>query len=222
MLKLCLWLVLAFVLLGCGRPHADLELQYRLQALESQVQEMQQEIAAQERPQDQELKPTKAPQVSADAQEIALEETQIQENIEQESEQEALQDKALESEAEKLYQQALDSLLQGEPAQARVMLQEFLETHHDHALAPNAYYWLGEAHYVQEKYPQAILTFKEVSNKFPDNHKVPDSLLKMGYAYANMDQLSNARFYLQTLSERYPETKAAELARQRLSELDLE
>jgi TolA-binding protein len=41
----------------------------------------------------------------------------------------------------------------------------------------------------------------------------------MGYAYANLSQNDNARFYLQRLVEQYPASHSARLARERLQNL---
>ena len=117
------------------------------------------------------------------------------------------------------YRRALNTLLSGSSSEAQDMFQSFLEAHPESDLAPNATYWLGEAHYVQKRFAQSILFFKEVSNTYPDDQKAADALLKMGYAYANLGQTDNARFYLQRLVEHYPASHSARLAKERLQTL---
>ncbi len=120
---------------------------------------------------------------------------------------------------EATYRRALNTLLSGSPSEAQDMLQSFLEAHPESDLAPNATYWLGEAHYVQKRFAQSILFFKDVSNTYPEDPKAADALLKMGYAYANLGQTDNARFYLQRLVEHYPASHSARLAKERLQTL---
>lgn len=117
------------------------------------------------------------------------------------------------------YRKALNTLLSGSAAQAQAQFQSFLEDHPQSDLAPNATYWLGEAYYVQKRFAQSIIFFKDVSNTFPDDPKAADALLKMGYAYANLGQTDNATFYLQRLVENYPDSHSARLARERLQTL---
>ncbi len=123
----------------------------------------------------------------------------------------------------KFYNQALDLLLtKNKPQKAQKRFERFLDKYPQSDLIPNIYYWMGEAFYVQNKYEQSILYFKKVYNNFPEDPKAPDALLKTGYAYANKGDISNATFYLNNLIERNPNTKAAELAQQRLKSLNKE
>ncbi|MFO8031609.1 MAG: tol-pal system protein YbgF [Desulfohalobiaceae bacterium] len=225
MFRTCLWIGLAFILAGCGTPHADLELQHRILVLEQQVQELQEQETSEQSPSQEDQAQEGDPEPLLAAQELPLESSPEQKDPEQDSQAKEEQEQPAapdgpQDQVRKGYKQALDTLLQGEPEQARGMFQEFLQRHKGHELVPNAYYWLGECHYEQQSFAEAILAFKEVSNQFPDSDKVPDALLKMGYSYLNMGQESNASFYLETLQERYPETKAAELAQEKLAELD--
>jgi tol-pal system protein YbgF len=135
------------------------------------------------------------------------------------AEEEADQAPQVAASPEARYRKALNTLLSGSASKAQEMFQAFLEDHPESDLAPNATYWLGEAYYVQKRFAQSILFFKDVSNTYPDDPKAADALLKMGYAYANLSQNDNARFYLQRLVEQYPASHSARLARERLQNL---
>jgi tol-pal system protein YbgF len=120
-----------------------------------------------------------------------------------------------------IYHEALALLLEKErPAEAQAMFQRFLASYPDHPLLPNASYWLGECFYVQKHFARSIVAFKEVFNRYPDTSKAADALLKMGYAYSNLGQHDNAAFYLQRLTEKYPSSNAAKLARKKLSSMN--
>ncbi|MFW6216222.1 MAG: tol-pal system protein YbgF [Desulfohalobiaceae bacterium] len=219
------WIGLMCVLAGCGKTQTELELQHRIKLLELQVQELQEKDSA-----DQNAGPKEQGQKRESESLLALQEAPLEQQGQgnkasgqaasvREEQEELLADEEAEDQAGEEYRQALDVLLQGDSKQALGMFQEFLQVYEGHELAPNAHYGLGECHYVQQDFAKAILAFKEVSNQFPESSKVPDALLKMGYSYLNLGQDSNASFYLETLRERYPESKAAELAREKLSEI---
>ena len=79
------------------------------------------------------------------------------------------------------YQAAFDLLKDGKYPEAISGFKQFLTTFPNSALADNAQYWLGEAHYVTKQYPDALRAFRTVLEKYPDSRKMPDALLKIGY-----------------------------------------
>ncbi|MBU1248074.1 MAG: tetratricopeptide repeat protein, partial [Proteobacteria bacterium] len=86
-------------------------------------------------------------------------------------------------------------------------------------LMPNALYWKGETYYAQKNYPQAILTFKDVTQRYPRHAKAQDALLKIGMSYKNSGDTDNAVLYLRTLVDEHPNASASALARKILQEL---
>lgn len=120
---------------------------------------------------------------------------------------------------QQLYDRALELCRAGRTAEARPLFQQFLEHYQGSSLTPNAMYWLGETYYHEQDFAQAILTFKDVPRLYPDHPKAAAAMLKTGYSYARMGDVQNARFYLQTLLEEYPDSEPAALARQKLATL---
>jgi tol-pal system protein YbgF len=114
------------------------------------------------------------------------------------------------------YQAAFDLLKDGKYEEAATALAEFVARHPEHELAPNALYWLGEAHYVQRDYPAALAAFESLVRDYPGARKVPDALLKAGYSQQEMKRLGPARALLTRVVEEYPDTQAAAEARVRL------
>ena len=123
------------------------------------------------------------------------------------------------SEARQLYNRALDLYFDEQAEQARETFREFIDTYPQSPLAPNAWYWMAETFYMEKEYPQSILTFRQVLERFPEDPKAPDALLKIGYAYNRLEDIRNARFYLGVLLEDYPDSSAADKARQTLDSL---
>ena len=85
----------------------------------------------------------------------------------------------------------------------------------------NAYYWLGEVQLVQKKYTDALKSFHKVFD-FPESVKRADALLKIGFAYYELEQYPQARKFLEQLLKIYPESAAAKLAQPRLKKMDSE
>ncbi|NCC24615.1 MAG: tol-pal system protein YbgF [Deltaproteobacteria bacterium] len=114
---------------------------------------------------------------------------------------------------EALYQRALDTLMAGKPVQARELFTAFGKQYPSNALIPNSMYWIGECHYSEKRYAQAILSLKEVVRLYPRHPKAPDALLKTIYAYRNLNDRENADFYRKVLLEDYPDSNAAGMIR---------
>jgi tol-pal system protein YbgF len=120
------------------------------------------------------------------------------------------------------YQAAFDALKDGKYDDAVNGFKRFLATFPTSALADNAQYWLGEAHYVMKQYPDALRDFKTVTDKYPDSRKIPDALLKIGYCNYELKNYAEARSALGQVVSRYGDTTAARLAGQRLTKMESE
>jgi tol-pal system protein YbgF len=120
------------------------------------------------------------------------------------------------------YQAAFDLLKDGKYAEAISAFKNFLTTFPNSALADNAQYWLGEAHYVTRRYADALRDFQTVLEKYPDSRKIPDALLKIGYCNYELKNWNESRSALTQVVQRFGDTTAARLASQRLAKLDSE
>ena len=120
------------------------------------------------------------------------------------------------------YDVAFNFLKEGRYPQAAEAFGRFLQQYPSSRLAPNAQYWLGESQYVSRDYDAALLQFRKVAEQYPGNPKVPDALLKIGYIYAEKQQWSDAKTALDRVIREYPQSGAADLARQRLNRLERE
>ena len=90
------------------------------------------------------------------------------------------------------YQAAFDLLKESKYPEAISGFKQFLTTFPDSALADNAQYWLGEAHYVTKQYPDALRDFRTVLEKYPDSRKTPDALLKIGLLQLRAEELARS------------------------------
>lgn len=118
--------------------------------------------------------------------------------------------------AQAAYDTAFNDLRGGDYAKASREFRAFLEQNPNHSLAPNAFYWLGESYYVTMNYPLALEAFQKLLQLYPQSEKSPDALLKVGYTQYELKQVDAAKATLKSVSAKYPGSKAAGLAQERL------
>ena len=116
------------------------------------------------------------------------------------------------------YDAALALYNKGQYATAAERFSAFLRNNPSSSLAPNAMYWQGECLYSQGKYDSAIIIFKDLAGKYAKHPKAAAALLKAGFAYAQIRDMENARFYWQILIDDFPQSEPAKLARKRLAQ----
>jgi len=118
------------------------------------------------------------------------------------------------------YQAAFDLLKDGKYPEATVAFKQFMATFPDSVLADNAWYWLGESHYVTRQYGDALKSFRTVVDKYPASRKMPDALLKIGYCNYELKNWAEAKASLNQVVQQYGDTTAARLASQRLTKME--
>jgi tol-pal system protein YbgF len=118
------------------------------------------------------------------------------------------------------YEKAWKSLERRNYRDAIARLNEFLKMHPQSEFADNAQYWIGESYYALKEFDQAILEFDVVRRKYPSGNKVPAALLKQGFAFAELGDKVDARLILQELIARYPQSKEAVMAKEKVKALE--
>ena len=98
--------------------------------------------------------------------------------------------------------------------------KKFLGKHPSSNLADNAQYWIGESYYALQNFDQAIVEFDLVRKDYPKSDKVPAAWLKIGYSFAELGNRVDARLFLQEVINRFPQSKEAEKAREKIRSLD--
>ncbi len=112
---------------------------------------------------------------------------------------------------------ALLSPQQRQYAQAVSAFRAFLADYPQHSLAVNAYYWLGEAHFVLQDNAAALTAFTQVVEKYPDSTKVPDAWYMIARIYQARNDLTTARQIWQQIVQDHPDTQAATSAQNKLT-----
>ncbi|MHB1273050.1 MAG: tol-pal system protein YbgF [Rhodanobacter sp.] len=124
--------------------------------------------------------------------------------------------------AQAAYDVAFKALQSGDYVQASREFRSFIQQYPNQTLTPNAWYWLGESYYVTMNYPMALESFQHLLSQFPQSEKVPDALLKVGYCQFELKQLKEAQATLTSVTTRYPGSRAASLAKERLHRIQLQ
>jgi len=101
----------------------------------------------------------------------------------------------------------------------QVRWRKFLTRCSHNKLAGNAQFWLAETYYKMGDYEKSILEYDKVRSNYPESVKVPDAMLKTGYAMAELGMIDGAREILNDLISYYPKSSQAEWARNRLRRL---
>ncbi len=117
-----------------------------------------------------------------------------------------------------IYGQAFDALKAGSYSVAISGFEGFVKSYPTSPLAPNAEYWLGEAHFVNQDYPQAERAFRSVLSRWPDSGKARDAMLDLGNVLLAQGRTSEGRQTLRKVVKQFPGTGAATQAEKLLQQ----
>ncbi|MEW6489941.1 MAG: tol-pal system protein YbgF, partial [Thermodesulfobacteriota bacterium] len=115
-----------------------------------------------------------------------------------------------------LYDKAYATYKEGRYEEARGLFRDYIAQHPDTPLTGNAYFWIGESHYDQGQYEQAILEYDKVVQRFPKGGKVAGALLKQAFAFDAIGDPVDARILLRKLLREHPNSEQAPIARRKL------
>lgn len=95
-------------------------------------------------------------------------------------------------------------------------INAFLKRYPQTGYFESAQYWLGNAHYGQREYKEAIRAFRALVDKAPDHVRTPEAMLSIANCQSELKDNDAARRTLEQLVRQYPQTEAAQAARDRL------
>ncbi|RLE24150.1 MAG: tol-pal system protein YbgF [Acidobacteria bacterium] len=118
-----------------------------------------------------------------------------------------------------VFSSAYTNYLQGHYDVAAIGFKEFATNYPDSDKVDNALYWLGLCYYEQEKYRDAISQFEKVINDYPDSDVLPAAMLRKGLSLLASNSIGVGVVELQDLNKKFPLSKEARIARNKLDEL---
>lgn len=121
---------------------------------------------------------------------------------------------------QRTYEAAIAKFKAGDYKTAAATLSDFVRRYPDSAYAANAQFTLGNAYYMQRDYKNAIAAQETVAANYRDSANAPEAMLMIGTIYqTELKDKKNAKKALQALVSAYPDSSAAQAAKQQLATL---
>ncbi len=87
---------------------------------------------------------------------------------------------------------------------------------YDKSLVADALYALADSYYRQGEFEEAILEFQKFIDMAPNHRRIPSAYLKQGLSLIYLGRAKDARFFFETLIDKYPDSEEAAVAREKL------
>ncbi len=117
------------------------------------------------------------------------------------------------------YDAALDIFRKGDFAAAQNSLQRFLQRYPKTGYMPSALFWLGNASYAVKDYKASLSQFRQMLTLAPTHVRAPEAMLAVSNVQLELKDTKAARKTLEDLVKAYPQSDAAQAAKDRLAKL---
>lgn len=97
--------------------------------------------------------------------------------------------------------------------------KDFLKKFPDSKHVPNVHYLMGDAYFSQDDFKKSIASYQVVVSKHESSPNVPDAWLNIAACQQQLKDIATAKKTLKLLIAKYPDSKAAKKAKQRLPTL---
>ena len=114
------------------------------------------------------------------------------------------------------YEAALTQLRGGKYKEAATGFIGFIRRHPGSSFQPSAHFWAASSLYQLKDNAGAAEYYAKVANQWPDDNRAPDALLGLASAQQAQGDAKAATRSLERLVAKYPNSSAAQIARQRL------
>lgn len=120
-----------------------------------------------------------------------------------------------------LYNNGLRDYQAGKNDLASQEFSDYTKYYPNTDLAGNSYFYLAEIQFKQGNYQQAVKSYDQVLQSFPDGNKAAAAELKKGLALLELGQKDEGVAALRHVVQRYPKSNEALQARERLRKLGI-
>ena len=100
---------------------------------------------------------------------------------------------------------------------AQTSFTEFTRRYPQSGYRATALFWLGNAQYANRDYRGAIANFRALLTQSPEHARAPEALLSIANCQIELKDNPGARRTLEELTRTYPQSEAANAARERLA-----
>ena len=117
------------------------------------------------------------------------------------------------------YDAAMDVFRKGDFAAAQASLQRFVQRYPQTGYMPSALFWLGNASYAIKDYKGSLAQFRQMLNLSSTHARAPEAMLAISNVQIELKDTKAARKTLEDLIKAYPQSDAAQAAKDRLPKL---
>ena len=114
---------------------------------------------------------------------------------------------------------ALGIFRKGDFVAAQTAFVDFIKRNPQSGYNPSALFWLGNAQYATRDYKEAITNFRSLVSQSPDHLRAPEAILSIANCQVELKDTRAARKTLDDLIKAYPQSEAAQAAKERLVRL---
>ena len=119
----------------------------------------------------------------------------------------------------RMFDSALASFRGGEFESAQNTFADFLGRYPQSGYGSSALFWLGNAQFVLKNYPAAVANFRKMIARSPAYARVPEAWLAIANCQLELKDLAPARKTLEDLVANFPQSEAADIAKERLARM---
>ena len=121
--------------------------------------------------------------------------------------------------AKESFESSFELLRKGDYESAEIALREYIKDFPMGSYTDDAKYWLAESLFSQDKFSEALDIFNEIIVEYPGSEKMMESILKSGFSYQELGDLSSAEAIFMRVIREYPNSSASSLAEERLKKI---
>jgi tol-pal system protein YbgF len=107
----------------------------------------------------------------------------------------------------------------GDFAAAQISLLNFLRRYPTSGYASSALFWLGNAQYATKDYKESIVNFRKLLSIAPEHTRAPEAMLAISNCLVELKDVKAAKKAMEDLVKQYPNSEAAQTAKERLARL---
>ncbi|MBG9386869.1 tol-pal system protein YbgF [Caenimonas aquaedulcis] len=117
------------------------------------------------------------------------------------------------------FEAALALFRKGDFPAAQAAFADFIRRYPQSGFRPTALFWLGNSQFANRDYRGAIANFRALLQQAPDHPRAPEAVLSIANCQIELKDNAAARRTLDELIKAYPQSEAAQAAKERLSKL---
>ncbi|GJL56372.1 MAG: hypothetical protein NPIRA02_35040 [Nitrospirales bacterium] len=118
-----------------------------------------------------------------------------------------------------VFRSAYKVYLNGQYERATVEFSRFLKQYPTAVLTPQAYYYLGDSHYIRKNYDAASTALRHLLKEYPESKYVSIALLKLGLVMKESDQKAQAKELWSRVIREFPDSSEAALAKEQIEKI---